>query len=190
MENSSIRYSQDKRYYRQRTRYAKIICEMINTGFNRGYIIFFLFQMRDSRMDGCVHYQNYRVWRSQKNYFIVFKPLHLRNITVWNGLCANGILGLYFFRLYSGLWQYLFYNKIHSQFLFRKLDTKRTVSEECLSPTFNRRLVQKSHSNIMSSQEASVIAFVMDFLWPPSLNNMILIFINYVTIFNIKPTKI
>ena len=48
-------------------------------------------------LNGYVNRQNYRFWGSQKPEMVLVKPLHPKKLTVWAALCADGIIGPFFF---------------------------------------------------------------------------------------------
>lgn len=79
----------------RRLEFANEICEMIDVhNFDPSKIIFS--DEAHFWLDGYVNGQNYRIWGSEKPEVVATKPLHPKKLTVWGGLCSQGILGPFF----------------------------------------------------------------------------------------------
>jgi hypothetical protein len=85
----------DQAAMEKRLEFANIMCDMINNGLDPDDIIFS--DEAHFWLDGYVNRQNYRIWGTEKPELVVVRPLHPRRITVWCGLCGDGVLGPYFF---------------------------------------------------------------------------------------------
>jgi len=48
-------------------------------------------------LGGYVNKQNYRIWGTEQPNSIVTRPLHPQKLTIWCGLCAEGLVGPYVF---------------------------------------------------------------------------------------------
>jgi len=48
-------------------------------------------------LNGYVNRQNYRIWGTEKPEMVVVRPLHPKKLTVWAALCADGVIGPFFF---------------------------------------------------------------------------------------------
>ena len=77
---------------RERSEFANEICDLIDTKKLKPERIIFTDEAH-FWLNGYVNRQNFRVWGSENPHMSVSRPLHPEKVTVWAGICSEGLIG-------------------------------------------------------------------------------------------------